>query len=240
MNKRLLGSAILVSGLLLSGCGQAPKQAADSPSQTQESTKPELLPEFKSRLNIYHPVELTADISHLSDNQKKMLGVLIDASKIMDDLFWKQSYGKDYQALLDSIEDPATRKFADINYGPWDRLQGDEVFLAGFDEKPKGAQFYPADMTKDELNNSGVKDAKGLYSIIVRDSNGKLSSVPYSEHFNEELTRAAKLLQQAAELADNKEFANYLNMRAKALLTDDYQASDFAWMDMKTNPIELV
>lgn len=242
MNKRLLGSALLVSGLLLSGCDSATQSTSDTAPQAQseKATKSTLKPEFKSRLNIYHPVELSADISHLSDNQKKMLAVLIDASKIMDDLFWKQAYGDNYQELLNNIDDPATRKFADINYGPWDRLQGDAPFLSGFEEKSKGAQFYPVDMTKEELNNSGLKDATGLYSMIVRDANGKLSSVPYSEFFNEELTRAAKLLQQAAELADNKEFANYLNMRAKALLTDNYQASDFAWMDMKTNPIELV
>ncbi len=169
-----------------------------------------------------------------------MLSVLIDASKILDDLYWKQAYGSNYAELLESIVDPETRRFTAVNYGPWDRLQGDEPFLSSIESKPLGAQFYPADMTKEELNNSGVKDAKGLYSIIQRDENGKLISVPYSEMYNEELTRAAKLLQQAAKLADNKEFSNYLNMRAKALLTDDYQASDFAWMDMKTNPIELV
>lgn len=240
MNKFLIAPAIIAGSILLSGCGKQPEKTTHETPSAESTANHTLLPDFKSRLNIYHPVELTADISHLSDNQKKMLGVLIDASKIMDDLFWKQSYGNGYQDLLNSIENPATRKFADINYGPWDRLQGDAPFLTGVEEKPLGAQFYPSDMTKEELNNSDLKDAKGLYSIIVRDSSGKLSSVPFSEHFNEELTRAAKLLQQAAELADNKEFANYLNMRAKALLTDNYQASDFAWMDMKTNPIELV
>lgn len=241
MKKHLLGTALIAGGLILSGCGQAPttenKPATVAESKSEALT---LKPEFKSRLDIYRPVELTSDISKLSDNQKAMLAILIDASEIMDDLFWKQSYGKDYQDMLNKIADPATRKFTVINYGPWDRLQGDEPFLTGVEEKPLGAQFYPADMTKEELQNSGLKDARGLYSMIVRGDDGKLASVPFSEYFNEELTRAAKLLQQAAELADNKEFANYLNMRAKALLTDDYQASDFAWMDMKTNPIELV
>ncbi|UAA38030.1 Zn-dependent hydrolase [Paraneptunicella aestuarii] len=241
MKKHLLGTALIAGGLILSGCGQAPttenKPATVAESKSEALT---LKPEFKSRLDIYRPVELTSDISKLSDNQKAMLAILIDASEIMDDLFWKQSYGKDYQDMLNKIADPETRKFTVINYGPWDRLQGDEAFLTGVEEKPLGAQFYPADMTKEELQNSGLKDARGLYSMIVRGDDGKLASVPFSEYFNEELTRAAKLLQQAAELADNKEFANYLNMRAKALLTDDYQASDFAWMDMKTNPIELV
>lgn len=239
MNKKFIAPALIAGGLILSGCG--PKNAEQQHSQASQSAQaPTLLPDFKKRLDIYHPVELTADISHLSDNQKKMLGVLIDASKIMDDLFWKQAYGENYQDLLNSIADPATQQFAGINYGPWDRLQGDEAFLSGIEDKPTGAQFYPADMTKEELNESHVEDKTGLYSMVVRDANGELTSVPYSEFFNEELTRAAKLLEQAAELAENAEFANYLKMRAKALLTDDYQASDFAWMDMKTNPIELV
>ncbi len=239
MNTKFIAPALIAGGLFLSGCG--PQNAEQQHTQSTQSTSaPTLLPDFKKRLDIYHPVELTADIDHLSDNQKKMLGVLIDASKIMDDLFWKQAYGKNYQALLNGIADPATQKFAAINYGPWDRLQGDEAFLTGVEDKPMGAQFYPADMTKEELNNSDVKDKTGLYSMVVRNDNGDLASVPYSEFFNEELTRAATLLEQAASLADNAEFANYLKMRAKALLTDDYQASDFAWMDMKTNPIELV
>ncbi|MCY7296055.1 dipeptidyl-peptidase 3 family protein [Alteromonas sp. a30] len=239
MNKKLIAPALIAGGLILGGCSpQTTEQTTNSVSASSE--KPTLLPDFKKRLDIYHPVELTADISHLNANQKKMLGVLIDASKIMDELFWKQSYGPNYQDLLNSITDPATQKFTDINYGPWDRLQGDAPFLSGVEEKPKGAQFYPADMTKEELNSSDVKDKTGLYSMIVRGDDGKLTSVPYSEYFNEELTRAAKLLEQAASLAEDESFANYLTMRAKALLTDDYQASDFAWMDMKTNPIELV
>ena len=192
-----------------------------------------------SRFNIYKQVKLTSDLTHLSDNQKKMIGILIDASKIMDDLFWKQAYG-DKKELLDTIADPKAKKFAEINYGPWDRLAGDKPFIEGFSQKSLGAQLYPADMSKKELEASNLKDAKGLYSLVRRQEDGSLTSIPYHVAFKSELQQAAQLLNEAAELADNQEFANYLRMRAIAITTDNFQPSDMAWMDMKTNPIELV
>lgn len=191
------------------------------------------------RFDIYKQVKLTSDLSHLSSNQKKMIAVLIDASKIMDELFWRQAYG-DKDSLLKSIEDPQARRFAEINYGPWDRLDGDKPFVAAAEEKPLGATFYPNDMTKEELAAAKLADEKGLYSIVRRNSDGALTTIAYHEEFKSELTEAANLLRKAAKLADNNEFKNYLNMRADALLTDDFQMSDLAWMDMKTNPIEVV
>ena len=194
----------------------------------------------ESRLDIYYPVDLTADLSGYSVEQQKMLSLLIDASKIMDDLFWKQAFGKDKSSFLASISDPKIKAFAAINYGPWDRLNGDAAFLSGVEEKSKGAEFYPADMSKEEFEAADFNDKEGLYSIVVRDKNGKLSTKKYSQVYKTELTAAASLLEQAAQLAKDPSFASYLNMRAKALLNDDYQASDFAWMDMKTNPIDIV
>ena len=94
-------------------------------------------------------------------------------------------------------------------------------------------------MTKDEYEASEF-EGDSLYSIVQRTSEGKLIAVPYSEIYNEELTRAAALLNKASQLADNTEFSNYLKLRAEALVTDKYQPSDFAWMSMKTNPIDVV
>ncbi|MGS2719741.1 dipeptidyl-peptidase 3 family protein [Paraglaciecola aestuariivivens] len=221
-------------------CTPADQQTSATSAKPETQAAPELLAEFKNRLDIYHPVTLTADLTHLSPNQGEMLKVLIEASKIMDDLFWRQAFGDNKASFLASIADTNTRKFAEINYGPWDRLQGDQVFLSHTPEKNLGAQFYPADMTKAEFEASDFADKDGLYSMVRRNEAGQLVAIPYSEYFAEELTQAASLLKKAAKLADDQSFANYLNMRAQALLTDDYQASDFAWMDMKTNPIELV
>lgn len=228
-------AALLVSASLV-GCS-APHVSSSS---NQQADAPELLAKAQNRLDAYQPVELNTDLSHLSDNQKQMLSILIDASEIMDDLFWKQSYGGDYQQLLNRISDPKVRQYTQINYGPWDRLDGDQPFLTGFEDKPLGAEFYPEDMSKAELEQANFADKQGLYSVVQRNADGQLEAVPYSVYYSQELQQAASLLKQAAKLADNAEFKAYLQMRAKALLSDDYQASDFAWMDMKTNPIELV
>jgi len=193
----------------------------------------------KERLNIYHPVDLNADLSHLSNNQQEMIKVLIEASEIMDDLFWKQAFGDNKVEFIGKIHDPDVRKFAEINYGSWDRLSNETPFLSNTEPKHHGAEFYPKDMTKDEYEASEF-EGDSLYSIVQRTSEGKLIAVPYSEIYNEELTRAAALLNKASQLADNTEFSNYLKLRAEALVTDKYQPSDLAWMSMKTNPIDVV
>ncbi|MBR8843978.1 Zn-dependent hydrolase [Pseudoalteromonas sp. JC3] len=247
MKHSMISVAIaLATGLTLTGCSE-PSTSSEKPSaqteQGQVDTKQsgyKLVNASQDRLDIYTPVTLETDLSHLNDNQKKMLALLIDASVIMDDLFWQQAFGEDKATFLSKISDEKVRQFADINYGPWDRLNGDQVFLSGFEEKALGAEFYPSDITKDELNNADVKDKTGLYSVIRRDENGKLYSTSYSSAYKAELDKAAELLRQASKLAQDKEFANYLNLRADALVNNSYQASDFAWMDMKNNPIDVV
>ncbi|MFC3201031.1 Zn-dependent hydrolase [Alteromonas oceani] len=224
----------LASSLLFAGCSEP-----QSPQSTTQATAPELLVD-DSRLGIYHQVPLTADLSHLSDNQKQMLSKLIDASEIMDDLFWKQAFFGDKKAFLQQFSNEELKAFAAINYGPWDRLNGDAPYLSGYGEKAAGAEFYPQDMTKAEFAAAEFADKDGLYSVVERTESGDLTATPYSEKYQAELTKAAALLKQASELADNETFANYLKLRAEALLSDDYYASDMAWMDMKTNPIELV
>tara|TARA_R110001583_G_scaffold188684_1_gene351039 strand:+ start:14376 stop:16040 length:1665 start_codon:yes stop_codon:yes gene_type:complete len=221
---------IMICAVVVSACFTEP---------TQSTTQSKFI-ETDARLDIYHPVELTASLSSLSENQKQMLSLLIEASKIMDDLFWKQSFGEDKSLFLANISDPKIRRFAEINYGPWDRLNGDKPFLLGYEAKPLGAEFYPSDMTKEEFDAAIIEDKQGLYSTIIRNEEGQLVSVMYSELYNDELMLAASILKKAATYAEDKSFANYLNMRAEALITDNYQPSDIAWMDMKTNPIDVV
>ena len=231
---------VLAGTFTLAACSDNTSKPAQSSTSEATGHDYTLVNTHQSRLDIYTEVTLNTDLSHLNDNQKKMLSKLIDASKIMDDLFWKQSFGADKATFLGRIKDDKVRQFADINYGPWDRLNGDKVFLSGFDTKTPGAEFYPHDITKEELNTAAIKDKQGLYSLIKRDEQGALYSVSYSEAFNTELTHAASLLREASTLAQDKEFANYLNLRADALLNNSYQRSDFAWMDMKNNPIDVV
>jgi hypothetical protein len=169
-----------------------------------------------------------------------MLVLLIEASNVMDDLFWRQAFRDDYADWLASIGVAGTRRFAELNYGPWDRLDGEKPFMDGFGGKPPGANFYPADMTVEEFEAAPLDGKRGLYSLIRRDNEGRLTVVPYHVAYAAELGRAASLLRDAADLAGNQAFANYLRLRAEALVTDDYQPSDLAWLDVKTNTIELV
>ncbi|GAA4355939.1 dipeptidyl-peptidase 3 family protein [Kangiella marina] len=216
--------------------------AADNVAVTdkaEQMTSEEPVADDYSRFDIYAPFTLTSDLSHLSDNQKAMISLLIDAGKIMDGLFWKQAFG-DKEALLADIENPKAKQFAIINYGPWDRLDNNKPFIDGYKDKSKGAEYYPDDMTVTEFENWEQPGKKGLYSFVRRDDQGNLTLVPYSVAFKKELTEASDLLRKAAELAEDEGFKNYLKLRADALLTDNYQPSDFAWMDTKTNPVEVV
>lgn len=244
MNLNKISQAIMLSGIVfLSACSEQAPSSSNKTAVKTEQVKPvgpTLINTDKQRLDIYTDFSLQTDLSHLSDNQKAMVAKLIDASIIMDDLFWQQAFGENNESFLAKLADDKVRKFADINYGPWDRLNGDKVFLSSYKEKATGAQFYPADITKEELNKADLADKNGLYSIIKRDEQGNLYSVPYSKEYATELLEAANLLREASKLADDKEFANYLNLRADALLNDDFQASDFAWMDMKNNPVDVV
>ncbi|OJJ21242.1 Zn-dependent hydrolase [marine bacterium AO1-C] len=192
-----------------------------------------------SKVKDYQTVKLTTDLSQLSDKEKQMLPLMIEAAKIMDELFWLQAYG-DKNALLGKTTDEATKRYIEINYGPWDRLDGNKPFVEGVSEKPKGAQFYPADMTKEEYEKLDNQKKGSLYTIVRRKEDKSLEVVPYSVMYNERLTKAAELLKKAAELAENESLKKYLNLRAEAFLNDEYKASDMAWMDLKDNGLDLI
>jgi len=194
---------------------------------------------IEQKLANYKEVELTSDLSWLNESEKKIIPILIEVAKIMDELFWLQSFGNK-ESLLSKINDDATRQFVLINYGPWERLNNNKPFIEGFGEKPKGANFYPVDMTKEEFEKLSDPIKMSPYSILKRDENGRLVVIPYSIAYKEKLNLAADLMRKAAEISENQEMKEYLNLRAEALLTDSYQKSDFKWMDMKNSNIDFV
>ncbi len=238
MNTKLLILACALT--ILSACQKQEKTRQQN--QQTDVTSEKLLKEttIDQILNKYASFELTSDLSHLSDNQKKMIGILIKAADIMDELFWFQAFGNNKDQYLKRLANENARQAVAINYGPWDRLDGDKPFIAGQAKKPLGAQFYPEDMKKSELETVDNDTLKDLYTLVKRDDSGQLVAVPFHEKYQIQLEQAAVLLKKAALLAEDQGFKTYLNLRADALLSDDFQASDLAWMDMKSNKIDVV
>jgi hypothetical protein len=237
MNKQWFGWMLLAA---LAGCGtDSPPPPAPAPAAPVAAAAPAAPSYAEQHLAQLATVRLDADLAALNADERKLLALLIEAAQLMDELFWQQTWGE-RDALLAKVADPSARRLVEINYGPWDRLNGDQPFVEGIGPKPPGAQFYPADMTKPEFEQAALPGKDGLYTLLRRDAQGALAVVPYHQAYAATLERAAAKLRDAAKLAQDEGFRRYLELRAEALLDDDYQPSDLAWMDMKTNAFDLV
>ncbi|MEM7276618.1 MAG: Zn-dependent hydrolase [Pseudomonadota bacterium] len=230
-NRQVLLSVFVVS-LLSVACSPKPDSAKVSVSTEAKPTV--------AASDQYAVFSLEADIGNFSDAKRQMLLELIEAAEIMDDLFWQQAYGENYAKFLAGIDDEGLRNLASINYGPWDRLDGDKPFIEGTKEKPLGARFYPADMSVEEFEAWDEPNKVGLYTLVRRTDEGQLTLLPYHLAYATELQQAAEHLRAAAALAEDPGFAHYLRLRAEALVTDNYQPSDLAWLDMKDNGVDMV
>jgi len=224
MKARIIYTLMIMLSIFLAGCNSEEKKLTE---------------EMKANLAMFKEVTLTTDLSWLSSQEREIIGILTDVATIMDDIYWKEAYG-DRENLLAGMKNEYAKEYVKINYGPWDRLNGNAPFIPGFGEKPAGAQFYPQDMTVEEFEAWDDPAKTSLYTIIRRDPEGALMAVPYSEAFQDEHSRAAGLMHQAAGLAEDEGLKKYLTMRAEALLSNEYQPSDFAWMEMKSSNIDFV
>ena len=225
--------ALVITMLAITSCNNSTKQ------NTSDSTDSTTVNPMQEKVAQFATFTLTTDLTKLTEKERQMIPILLEVAQIMDDLYWKQSLG-DKKAFLDTISDAFAKQFAMINYGPWERLNDNKAFINGIGEKPKGVNFYPADMTKEEFEAYTDKNKTNLYTIIQRGEDGKLKTVWYHEAYKAELEKAAELINKAAALAEDAGLKKYLELRAKALLSSDYLASDMAWMDMKTNGIDFV
>lgn len=227
--------ALLIILTVLFSC----KEDKEARKPKKQVTVEENMTAMQKNLNKYVSFKLTSDVSVLSENERKMLPILIKAAEKMNALFWYDAYG-DKNELLSGISDEDTKKFVEINYGPWDRLDGNSSFVDGIGKKPAGANFYPKDMTKEEFETFTDKSKSSLYTFIRRNDDGDLITVPYHKQFEAEVNEVSGLLLEAAVLAEDEGLKKYLELRAQAFLDDNYQPSDLAWMDMKTNTLDIV
>jgi len=231
---------LIIMGIALGAmfsCGNP--QADDANKDTADTATVEKTA-MQLKVEQYVSIDLKTDISKLSESDKKVIPILIQISEIIDDIYWKDAFTEDKNTFLAKLTDDYQKQYALINYGPWDRLDENKSFVDGYGEKPKGANYYPVDMTKEEFDAFTDTNKTSRYTLIRRDENGALKCVWYHEAYKEQVEKISVLLKQAAELADDEGFKNYLNLRAEAILVDDYLESDLAWMDMKTNSLDFV
>jgi hypothetical protein len=192
----------------------------------------------------FAPVDLGADISALPPNERQALARLVDAARLFDALFLRQVWAGNESMLMDLVRDRsdlgrARLHYFMINKGPWSRLDHNEAFIPGAPAKPEQANFYPAGATKAEVEAwiKALPDAEreraiGFFTTIRRDAAGKLGSVPYSLEYQGELALASALLREAASLTKQPTLKAFLEQRAQAFVTNDYYASDLAWMEL--------
>jgi Peptidase family M49 len=225
--------------------------AAVQPGTDKEFTAMPTLAELQKMTARFAPAEIATDISALPAHERDALARLVEAARIMDALFLQQVWGgndamlQDLARLAAAPAGPRASRSAAarlhyflINKGPWDRLDHNRGFVPGAPPKPEGANFYPAGATKedvqkwlDSLSGDAKAAATGFFTTIRR-SDDHLVVVPYSIEYQGALARAADLLRDAARLTSEPTLKKFLEARAGAFLSNDYYASDVAWMEL--------
>ncbi len=188
----------------------------------------------------YKTVKLKTDISALSQTEKDVLYFLIKAAEGVNDIFWKQTFGPEYNQLLENSTGDLKR-FIEINYGPWDRLNNDAVFVQDWPQKNKGAAYYPAPLDQTKFDQLPEEMKNHQYSVVV-DMGENYDVRRYSEHFQMELDAVCKNLEQAFLRINetDRDYAQYLMERVNALRQDEYDMSDRMWLDQKTNKLDII
>lgn len=194
---------------------------------------------FEWNITKYAEVDIEApDLSGISDNGKEVLNLYRFAADEVDAIYWEQYFGNK-QALLDSIKDPAQKTYVEINYGPWDRLNG-KSFIDGIADRSPGVGFYPADMTAEEFNAYDNPDKNSPYTLIRRAKDGTLETVWYHDAYAEHIDKISNYLKAAADITIKPSVRKYLLSKIEALRTDKYYDSGVAWLDMNDSKMDLV
>jgi len=192
----------------------------------------------------FAPTDIGADLSSVSPADRRVLAKLVEASKVIDALFLRQVWGGNDATLVDLVKSSSPEGRARLHYflinkGPWSRIDHNTPFVPGAPAKPPGANFYPVDASKADLERwikslPGAERARatGFFTVIRRDGGGGFTAVPYNVEYQGELARAASLLREAAQLTNEPTLKAFLTKRAAAFLSNDYYDSDVAWMEL--------
>ncbi len=235
--KKLLYFAVLA--IVAFSCSTDNKTESGD-NNTPENQEAQRTLTIQEKINQYATIKLNPDTASLTDNQKHLLKLLIEAADIVNDIFWQQNFGNK-QELVSKISDKDTLTYANINYGPWDILRSNEPFIPGYGKKPAGANFYPSDIKYLPFVQMPFSDKLSMYTIIRRNpEDNSLYTEPYHEAYKAQIEKIAEKLKEAEKYCDNEQFKNYLEEKIKTLETDDYYPSDALWMDMKDRKIDLI
>ena len=178
------------------------------------------------------------DLTGITDNGKEVLKLYRKAADEVDKIYWKQYFG-DGKTFLESLSDPSERLYAEINYGPWDRIDG-KPFIQGFGSKPSGARFYPEDMTGDEFRSWDNPLKNSPYTLIKRAGDGSLQTEWYHDAYSEQIGKIEEYLKQAADVTIKESVRHYLLEMIEGLKTDDYYNGYKAWLEMNDSKMDLV
>lgn len=237
---------ILVTALVFAfaGCGDTGKPTAGESAKVESEGE---MSEIVELLAKFAPTEIGVEDTRIPEKHRDVIKKLVEAAVILDELFLLQVDSRNKTWREEIAGDPeleTTLALFDIMYGPWNRLDHNKPFWGNL-EKPKGANYYPLDITKEEVeqwiaDHPGQKEAfTGYFTRIERDED-RLKAVPYAEAYKNHLEPAARLLDEAAGLAEDIRLKKYLRSRAAAFLSNEYRQSDMDWMDLGDGDIEVV
>ncbi|CAO3681785.1 unnamed protein product [Umbelopsis ramanniana] len=201
------------------------------------------------RLERYTPYEFTADLSDLKEGDRAAIKPLVQAAKLIDKIYIRQAWAGNEQLKkkLEELGDKKLLTLFNMYKGPWAKEDDNAPFVKGVPARPKGANYYPEDMTTQEFEKwvetlppKERKEAKGYYSVVRRDKSGTLHTIPYSEEYKDLLESAARHLKEAAELVEDESLKKFLESRADAFVSNDYLDSEVDWLHIsKDSALEI-
>lgn len=235
-NSILLFAAVVLAAVFIS-CD--PKDTKTVIVETDTTIQESIVRSIDQKAQDYISVKLEADLSTLSEKEKQIIPLLMEAADMADLIYWKQSFG-DRDVLLSKINDENTAKLVEINYGPWDRLDGLVPLVDGTPKRTLGGNYYPEDIKYLQFVDMKYEDKFSKYTLLRRMEDGSLYTLPYHEGYSEEVGIIVEKLKEAAQISENEAFSAYLLSKAEALSKDDYFNCDMLWLDKKDSKLDFL